>query len=171
MQVDEEVLEHAYYANSYPAESSKVKCTVNCIKAVAIVALVVEGVSFMRLASNVITYHERIQLANNQIGGTMKVLTPDSVQMSSLAFLVNIVLKAIAAVASFSHASQRTNRTVEKTNSHKAFATKIVIAVAILTATLYYMLGVFQSHQYATYSAHSTTVCESIDNLKALLIF
>ena len=90
--------------------------------------------------------------------------------MSTLAIMLNCILKAIAAIANLSHAKERTGRTVESTNGHKAFVTKVWLATILLTGILLYMLVVHQAFELNMNAVYASQLNDMIDGLRTMLV-
>ena len=161
--VDAAALEHAYFANSYPVESEAVSSTVSAIKAVSALTVVLEGYLIARVGLAYSAYHNKLAAFNLQLGGGAHLLVPETAKIAAFIFVCLCAMKLLVGVFNYSHASCRTDRTVERVNSHNSLMLKVTCASLLVSGLFLWGLA---SHQGAF-----VQVSHVADSLKQSIYF
>jgi len=131
--------ELSYFTNAFPVKSEVTEQTLNAIKAVSVITVVIELFMSGSLLSSVQTYVAR----QNEMGKSTEVIVA-----GTFVWFVNCAAKVIAATHSHTYASKHTERTPEnKGHMQKWQWTVTLLTTAISTAIYFFLSSHSQSHQ------------------------
>ena len=125
----ETAFEYAYFTNSYPHETPKTKSIQSCIKVLVFVAVFLEVVSTVGIASSVVKFSKIVTKVDGVI------------HCGALATLVSSGAKIISAVNAHVYATTRTDRTPEKRESTAKFFRAVTFVSGIIMLAVIHMLN------------------------------
>lgn len=96
--------------------------------------MAVEAYLAARIIMAYLTYHAKLHAVNLHLGLSAHLVVPETAKIAAFIFIGVCALKLIMAVANYSHATTRTDRTVENVNGHRSLMLKVTVLTLLASA-------------------------------------
>ena len=126
----ETAFEQAYFTNSYPQETPKIKSIQTCIKVLVFIAVFIEFGSTLGLVGSMVKYSQLVTKVDGVI------------HLGTLATIISSAAKIISSIHAHTYASKRTDRTPEKRESTAKFMRLVTIVCGLVMICVIHMLNV-----------------------------
>ena len=119
--------------------------------------VLLEAYLVMRVGSAYWSYHSKLAALNATLGEHQHLFVPETAKIAAFVFVAVCLLKLIMAVGNYTHASNRTDRTVEAVNGHKSLMTKVTVISLVLSGVTVVALNMHKGNL-----VHVATVVDSL---------